>query len=139
MKIQKRVYLDEVHGERRRSSRYRVEAPAELSWIVLDNENRASGWVLELDREWAYITTHSELPVGTEVHVFVILPPFGELNRVLKIGFDATVERADVREGNEQGLAMQISHLVLMGDEESDEFFDDADGSDVPTMGDRRG
>jgi len=128
-------------GERRRSSRYRVEAPAELSWLTLENENTASGWVLELDREWAYVATSAAVSEGTEVHVFVILPPFGELHRILKIGFDATVWRVDIRGENlqQRGLAMKISHLVLMGDEDLVESSgEDSSRADVPATGSQR-
>jgi hypothetical protein len=134
------VYWDEAQGERRRSSRYRVEAPAELSWLTLENENTASGWVLELDREWAYIATSADVSEGTEVHVFVTLPPFGELHRILKIGFDAIVWRADDRGENlqQRGLAMKISHLVLMGDGDSVESGEDSSRADVPATGSQR-
>ena|SRR5215813_2241768 len=140
MKMQKREYWDEVQGDRRRSSRYRVEAPAELSWTKLESKNTAFGWVLELDREWAYIATSADVSEGTEVHVFVTLPPFGELRRILKIGFDATVSRADRRGENlqQRGLAMKISHLVLMGDEDSVESGEDSSPADVPATGSQR-
>jgi hypothetical protein len=140
MKIQKRVYLDELHGERRRSSRYRIEAPVELSWLVKGMECRASGWVLELDREWAQIATTVDLPLGTAVHAFVILPPFGELSRLLKIGLDAIVERTDLlpegQSGN--GVGLRITHLVLMGDEVQEELSEDSGDSGISSTGGHR-
>jgi hypothetical protein len=133
MQGKKEVHPHPMNGGRRRSARYRVEAPVEISWFEREIESKADGWVLELDREYAYITSRANLAVATEVHVFVVLPPFGELNRIMKIGFDATVEWVEsrVEPQDETGLMLKIHKLVLTGDEGQEEFSQRADSSEV--------
>jgi hypothetical protein len=122
------VYLDETDGDRRRSSGYRVEAPAELSWVASETECKASGWVLELDSEYASVTTLVEFTVGMDVHVSVVLPPFGDLGRILKISFDATVQKASSKaDGN--CLILKVRNLVLTGDEGQEQSPERADGA----------
>jgi hypothetical protein len=120
MRSRREVYLHEIDGDRRRSSRYRVEAPAELTWVAEEAECHASGWVLELDSEYATVMTNAELSVGMEIRVSVVLPPFGELGRILRIGFDATVEQM-TSNADSNSLTLMVRNLVLTGDDEGQE------------------
>jgi hypothetical protein len=131
MKSKREVFLEHINSSHRRNSPYHVEAPAELAWFSADEECKAGGWVVELDRGYAYVTTNANVPVGAEVHVFVVLPPFGELNRILKIGFNATVEKTEskIAQQHDRGLSLKIHNLVLTGDEGQEEFSQSADSA----------
>ena len=100
---------------RRSVPRYSVQAPITFSWSEGKRLKRGDGWTRDISGSGVFVFASKQPPVGASLQLQVILPPFGESGRILRILMDASVIRVEAREEESQkaGFAVHGRKVVL--------------------------
>jgi hypothetical protein len=117
-----RPVVDGAEVNRRRVSRYSVQAPVTFTWQEGGEKRTGDGWTRDLNGKGAYVYSTDLPPLGTRAKVQVILPPLGESGRILNIFFDAAVLRVDRADASIEtsGFALQSQQVVVRPRKEGD-------------------
>jgi PilZ domain len=100
---------------RRSVPRYSVQAPITYSWNEGKRVKRGDGWTRDISGSGVFVFASTQPPVGASLQLQVILPPFGESGRILRILMDASVIRVEDQgeETQKAGFAVHGRNVVL--------------------------